>query len=386
MTGSSLLSVRRLVDGFGPGSTDGPAWLRVAAGRVVERGTGAPPQPVDVELGTVVPGFVDTHVHGALGVDLATVGVDPTPVVEHHARAGSTTLLASVATGPLAVTRERLRELAPLVRSGVLAGIHLEGPWLSPARRGAHDPALLRTPDRDEVAEVLAAADGTMRMVTIAPELPGAREAVDDLVAAGVTVALGHTDADADTLRDAVDRGASVVTHLFNGMPPLHHRAPGPVGVALSDDRLVVEVIADGFHVADEAVDVARRAAAGRLVVVSDAMAATGLGDGRYDLAGSSVLVRDGVAMLADGSSLAGSTVPVGGAVARLLRRGVPVPELVAATSTVPARVHGLPGHGLAIGEPADLVELDVDGTSGAAGSAGVARVMRRGTWLASSS
>lgn len=371
VAGGLLVSVRRLVDGHG---SDGPAWLRTSGGTVAERGAGAPPGPADVELGTAVPGFVDVHVHGALGTDLGALGADPGPVVEHHARCGSTTLVASLATGPLDATAARLRELAPLVRAGDLEGVHLEGPWLSPARRGAHDPRLLRAPDPREVAALLTAADGTLRMVTIAPELPGALDAVAELVASGVTVAVGHTDADADAVRRAVDAGAGVVTHLFNGMPPLHHRAPGPVGVALSDDRLVVELIVDGHHVADEAVDVVRRAAAGRLALVSDAMAATGLGDGTYRLAGSDVVVRDGVARLAEGSSLAGSTVPIGGAVARLLRRGATVPEITGATSAVPARALGLAGHALRAGERADLVELD---------GAGVRRVMRRGAWLA---
>ena len=374
MSHTLLIGARRLVDGAG---TDGPAWLRVRDGRVAERGTGRPPSPADVELDTVVPGFVDTHVHGALGTDLGTLGADPGPVVEHHARAGSTTLVGSVATGSLADTAARLRELAPVVRDGVLAGVHLEGPWLSPARRGAHDPRLLRHPAPADVAALLAAGDGTVRMVTLAPELPGSLAAVAELAAAGVTVAVGHTDADADTVRRAIDAGATVVTHLFNGMPPLHHRGPGPVGVALSDDRVTVELIADGLHVADEAVELTRRAARGRLALVSDAMAATGLGDGRYRLAGSDVVVAGGVAELADGSSIAGSTVVVGGAVARLLARGVPVPEVVSATSTVPAAALRLVVPTLQPGEPADLVEL----TGGATG-----RVLRGGAWLPSSS
>lgn len=369
-SGTILLAARRLVDGDGH---DGPAWLRVSSGRIVERGDGAAPAPADVDLGTVVPGFVDVHVHGALGTDFSTVGADPSPVVEHHARCGSTTLVASVATSTPEATRARLRELARVVHDGGIAGVHLEGPWLSRRRRGAHDPSLLRAPDRHDVARVLEAGDGTVRMVTLAPELPGAHEVIADLVAAGATVAVGHTDADADAVRRAVDAGATAVTHLFNGMPPLHHREPGPVGVALGDPRLAVEIIADGHHVADEVVDLARRAAAGRLCLVSDAMAATGLGDGRYTVGASPVVVEDGVARLADRSSLAGSTVPVGGAVARLLGRGAPVPEIVSSTSTVPARTVGLPGLGLRAGERADLVELTVDG---------VRRVMRGGAWL----
>lgn len=371
MIDTHLVFARRLVDGQGG---DGPAWLRIGNGRVLERGPGPPPSTPDVTLDTAVPGFVDAHVHGAVGVDFGAVGVDPTPAIEHHARAGSTTLMLSLATARIHVTVARLRELAPLVHARDAAGLHLEGPWLSSERRGAHDPRLLRSPDPRDVDHLLTAADGTVRMVTIAPELPGAPDAIAHLVSLGVTVALGHTAADADTVRRAVDRGATVITHLFNGMPPLHHRSPGPVGVALTDDRLTVEVIADGTHVDDEAVDVARRAAPGRLTLVSDAIAATGLGDGRYRLGDSEVVVEKGVAELADRSSLAGSTTHVGGAVARLLARGVPLPELAAATSAVPARRHGLAGHALAVGDRADLVALGPTGYP--------ARVLRAGTWL----
>jgi N-acetylglucosamine-6-phosphate deacetylase len=371
VTRPMLVGAERLVDGAGH---DGAGWLRVDAGRIVETGTGEAPSPVDESVESLVPGFVDTHVHGALGIDFASPGVDPTPAIEHHARSGSTSLVASVATGDWARTLDRLRELAPLVTAHTLAGLHLEGPFLSHARRGAHDPALLREPDRAAVAAALEAAGGTLTVVTVAPELPGALDAITRLVDAGVTVAIGHTDASAEVVRRAVDAGATVVTHLFNGMPPLHHRAPGPVGVALADPSLVLELIGDGYHVDDVAIDVVRTAASHRYSVVSDAMAATGLGDGGYELAGSHVVVSGGVAMLADGSSLAGSTTPVAGAVARLLDRGAPLAEIVAATSVTPARSLGLPDPALVVGARADLVALS---------GSRVARVMRAGSWLA---
>jgi len=369
-----LIAITRLVDGLGQ---DGPAWLRVEQGVVLERGSGAPPTPPAQTLGLVVPGAFDPHLHGAVGIDLATPGVDPQPALDHHHRCGSTTLIASLATGSLADTRTRIGELAPLVREGRLAGIHLEGPWLAPSRRGAHNPALLREPDRGEVAELLAVGDGAIRMVTLAPELPGAFGAIEELLAAGVVVAIGHTDADTDTVRRAVDAGASVVTHLFNGMPSMHHRRAGAVGVGLSDDRLTVELIADGEHVGDEVTDVARRAAAGRMMLVSDTMSATGLGDGAYDLAGSQVEVRGGVAVLAGGTALAGSTTPLFGAAVRLLRRGVPPAEVVAASSVTAARVFGVAGLDLSPGGRADLVEL-----AAADGRAAVLRVARAGRWI----
>ena len=369
-----LLGIDRLIDGAG---YDGPAWLRVEDGVIVDRGVGTGAGPgdsrVDARLGAVVPGFVDAHVHGAMGADFGGVGVDPQPAIDFHAAAGSTTLLASIATSELPLTIARLRELAPLVRAGRLAGVHLEGPFLCHERRGAHDPALLRDPDTASVDALLDAADGTLSMITIAPELPGALAAIETLVAAGVVVALGHTAASADQMRRGIDAGATVITHVFNGMPPMHHRAPGPVGVALTDDRLTVEVIGDGHHLEDEAVDVVRGSAAGRMTLVSDAMAATGLGDGVYEMGGTTVVVTDGVANLADNSSLAGSTTTVGGSVARLLRRGADAAEIASITSIRPAFALGLAGHALTVGARADLVEL---------GPAGVARTMRAGTWL----
>lgn len=292
----------------------------------------------------VVPGFVDLHVHGALGHDFASCSADQArTAVAHHAGRGTTTMVASIATGTPDATVAALRRLGPLVDEGVLAGLHLEGPWLSPARRGAHAAELLHAPTPAEVDTYLDAAAGTLRIVTIAPELPGALDAVARLTGAGVVVAIGHTDADTDTVTRAVDAGARLVTHVFNGMPPLHHRAPGPVGVALTDPRLHVEAIVDGHHLDDVTVDLIRRSTGGRMVLVSDAMAATGCDDGRYRIAGSDVVVSDGVAMLADGSSLAGSTSTVLDGFLRLLATGTSLDEAVAASSGRALALLGLP-------------------------------------------
>jgi N-acetylglucosamine-6-phosphate deacetylase len=292
----------------------------------------------------VVPGFVDLHAHGALGHDFATCSADQArAAVAHHAGRGTTTMVASIATGTPDATVAALRRLGPLVDEGVLAGLHLEGPWLSPARRGAHAAELLHAPAPAEVDAYLDAAGGTLRVVTLAPELPGALDAVARLTAAGVVVAIGHTDADAGTVTRAVDAGARLVTHVFNGMPPLHHRAPGPVGVALTDPRLHVEAIVDGHHLDDVTVDLVRRSTGGRMVLVSDAMAATGCDDGRYRIAGSDVVVSDGVAMLADGSSLAGSTSTVLDGFLRLLAAGTSLDEAVAASSGRALALLGLP-------------------------------------------
>ncbi|WP_260855695.1 N-acetylglucosamine-6-phosphate deacetylase [Curtobacterium sp. 9128] len=340
-------------------------WVLVEDGRVAAVGSGEAPRHDSVvePTGTVLPGFVDLHAHGALGHDFASCTADEArTAVAHHAGRGTTAVVASVATGTPDATEAALRRLRPLVADGTLAGLHLEGPWLAPSRRGAHAADLLHAPTTAEVERFLDAGGGALRIVTLAPELPGASDAITRLADAGVVVAIGHTDADADTTRRAVDAGATLVTHLFNGMPPLHHRAPGPVGVALTDDRLTVELIVDGHHLDDTTVDLVLDGVGGRAVLVSDAMAATGCPDGEYRIAGSAVVVTDGVAMLADGSSLAGSTSTVADGVARLLARsGTPTTaqlvEAVTVSSANAARLLGLPGP-LSVGSRADLVHI----------------------------
>lgn len=344
------------------------AWLAVDRGRVVALGTGvAPAHDLVVEApGAVLPAFVDLHAHGALGYDFASCSVaEARAAAAHHAARGTAHLVASIATGTVPDTVAALHRLRPLVDDGTLAGLHLEGPWLAPARRGAHAAGLLHPPSPDEVDLFVDAGGAALRIVTLAPELPGALDAVRRLVASGIVVAVGHTDADADPVRAAVDAGATLVTHLFNGMPPLHHRAPGPVGVALTDERLTVECIVDGHHLDPVTVDLVHGAVGDRLVLVSDAMAATGCADGRYRIAGSEVVVSDGVARLADGSSLAGSTITVADAVARFVDgRPDRLPSAVRASSVRAVSVLGLRPP-LSVGAAADLVVLGPSGSAG---------------------
>ncbi|PYY51719.1 N-acetylglucosamine-6-phosphate deacetylase [Curtobacterium sp. MCBD17_023] len=345
-------------------------WIAVTGGRVTAVGSGPAPTSDRVleAPGTVVPGFVDLHAHGALGHDFASCSADEArAAAAHHAGLGTAHLVASIATGTVPDTVAALRRLRPLVADGTLAGLHLEGPWLSPARRGAHAVSLLHAPTAGEVDLLVDAGGAALRVVTLAPELPGAIDAIRRLVDAGVVAAIGHTDADTEQVQRAADAGATLVTHLFNGMPPLHHREPGPVGVALADERLTVECIVDGHHLDPVAVDLVRRAAGDRMVFVSDAMAATGCADGAYRIAGSAVVVEGGVAMLADRSSLAGSTITVGDAVARVLAarpdsdRPGHVREAVVASSVRASAVLGLRPP-LTVGAAADLVVIDPAG------------------------
>jgi N-acetylglucosamine-6-phosphate deacetylase len=255
--------------------------------------------------------------------------------------------------------------------------VHLEGPWLSPRRSGAHQPGSLSHPDAASVESLLAAGDGAVRMVTLAPELPGGIDAVRLLDAAGVVAAIGHTDASYDVARAALDAGARLGTHLFNAMRPLHHREPGAVG-ALLDAPVDVELIADGVHLHPAVLRTVFAAKPGRCVLVTDAMAAAGSADGDYRLGPMAIEVRDGVARLADGKgtgAIAGSTLTMDAAVRFAVRTaGLPLLDVVHAASTAPARVWGLTDVGaLEAGRRADLVVLDA--------GLEVVGVMQAGVW-----
>lgn len=358
-----------------------PGWVSVADGRIAECGTG--PVRADIEFAdcVVVPGFIDMHCHGGGGVGYPD-GPDRAGAL--HAAHGTTGGLASLVSAAPAVLLDQVRVLADATRRGVVDGIHLEGPWLSGHHCGAHDPAWLRAPDDAELAALLAAGDGAIRMVTLAPELPGGPAMIRRLVDAGIVVALGHTDADYDQTQAGIDAGATVGTHLFNAMRALHHRDPGPVPALLADPRVTVELIADGVHLHPAVIrHVVATAGPDRVALVTDAMAAAGAGDGAFTLGGRDVEVAGGTARLRGTATIAGSTATMDRlfATAVNLLGGVPTENdaaLAAAvrmTATTPARVLGLAGVGvLAVGSAANLVVMDAD--------LQLVRVMRRGMWL----
>ncbi|WP_225984168.1 N-acetylglucosamine-6-phosphate deacetylase [Epidermidibacterium keratini] len=356
-----------------------PGWLLVDGDRIAEVGEGAPPRSPDLDLdaATVVPGFVDLHVHGGGGASFDTGTADSAlTVADAHLAHGTTSMAASLVTDTHDRMIDAVRELAELVRDGRLAGVHLEGPWLSPRRSGAHQPGSLSVPDPASVESLLAAGDGAVRMVTLAPELPGGIDAVRQLTNAGVVAAIGHTDATYDVTREALDAGARLGTHLFNAMRPLHHRDPGPVG-ALLESSADVELIADGVHLHPAVLRTVFAAKPGHCILVTDAMAAAGAPDGDYQLGPMAIEVRDGVARLADGTgngAIAGSTLTMDAAVRYAVRTaGLPLLDVVHAASTAPARAWGLCDVGaIEPGRRADLVVLDAD--------LDVVRVMRAGT------
>ncbi|EWM15061.1 N-acetylglucosamine-6-phosphate deacetylase [Kutzneria sp. 744] len=338
-----------------------PGWVSVANGRIDAVGAGKRADAtVDLGGSWLVPGFVDVHCHGGGG--RAFTGHDPGLAIAAHRRHGTTTTIASLVSRPIKELARQIEELGDLVRGGDVAGIHLEGPFLSAARCGAHDPRVLRPPDLDSVRALLAAGEDTIKMVTIAPELEGAVEATKLLVDNGVIVAIGHTDASEAQVVPAVDAGASVATHLFNGMRPLHHREPGPIGALLDDERVSVELICDLVHLHPTAVRLAaHHAGPSRTLLITDAMAAAGMGDGVYDLGGLEVTVQDGVPTLA-GGSLAGSTLTMDLAFRNFVQQcGLSMAEAVAATAGRPAQLLGLADNvgAVAVGLRADFVVLD---------------------------
>lgn len=344
-------------------------WVRIDGGVLTEVGEGAtagehaPGSAVDLAGGWLVPGFVDLHCHGGGGASYSSA--DPEQLrrsLATHREHGTTTSLASLVSAPVAELEEQIAALAALADEGALAGIHLEGPFLSSARCGAHDPSVLRPPDSRTVERLLAAGRGAVSMVTLAPELENSLDAVRQLDEHGVIAAVGHTDGTWEQARAAVDAGAKVATHLFNGMRPLHHREPGAVAALLEDERVAVELICDLVHLHPAVAELAaKHAGRDRTVLVTDAISATGAADGEYRLGDLPVTVRGGVPRLDDGS-LAGSTLTMDEAFRNLVRGcGLDVEHAVAATSTGPARLLGLAGRvgGIREGLAADLVVLD---------------------------
>ncbi|WP_045315656.1 N-acetylglucosamine-6-phosphate deacetylase [Lentzea aerocolonigenes] len=341
-------------------------WVSVRDGRIAAVGQGVAPDgpTTDVGGGTIVPGFVDIHCHGGGGD--AFTSSDPVKIrkaASAHRKHGTTTMLASLVSRPVPELADQVSALAELVQEGVVAGIHLEGPFLSAARCGAHDPAILCPPEQTAVTKLLDAGKGTVRMITVAPELEGAVQAVRQLVDNNVLAAIGHTDATEAQVRPAVDAGATVATHLFNGMRPLHHREPGPIGALLDDERVTVELICDLVHLHPTAVRLAaHHAGLKRTVLITDAIAAAGVGDGVYDVGGLEVRVVDGVPTLAGGASLAGSTLTMDMAFRNAVNScGLSLVEAAYATSTRGAELLGLDTGKLQPGCAADIVVLDAE-------------------------
>lgn len=358
-----LIHSARLVDG---GTVVENGWVRFDGDTIGAVGTGdgwrdepgamdaagtASSTVTDAAGAWLTPGFVDIHVHGGGGASFDDGPDAIARALELHRRHGTTRSVLSLVTAPVPELARRVREVAALTAADPrILGSHLEGPFLDVGHKGAHDPALLRPATRADIDLLVEAAAGTLRQITIAPELPGGMDAVRAFSAAGAAVAVGHTAADYDQALAAFDAGASILTHAFNAMPGLHHRAPGPVAAAARTPGVTLEIINDGVHVHPEMVRIAFAAAPGRMAMVTDAMAAAGSADGDYILGSLDVEVRDGVARLAGGGSIAGSTLTLDDALRRaVLEVGIPVAEAVRALTETPAA---------AVGRGADLGRL----------------------------
>jgi N-acetylglucosamine-6-phosphate deacetylase len=346
-------------------------YVVIDGGTVTEIGAGNPPPGVDVVLpdGVLVPGFVDLQVNGYYGVEFQIADADSwESVARRLPETGTTAFLPTMITAPvgeLAAAVARAAEFLPSMNEGAhVLGVHLEGPFISTARRGAHNPAYITDPNPAAVTELLAAGRGALRLVTLAPELPGALAAIAELTASGVLVSVGHSNATADQVAAAAGAGARKVTHLFNAQRGLAHREPGVVGQALTDPRLTSGLILDLRHVVAAAAKIAFASAPGRIALVTDAAACAGMPAGEYLLGGEPITLPPGDGeppVRADGT-LAGSALRMDRAVANAVSCGLPLAAAVAAATSVPADLIGRPDLGrLAPGANADMVWLGPD-------------------------
>lgn len=366
----TVIHSARLVSG---GTLTNDAWVRFRGDRVDARGIGdgwrtdaaADHDTLDAAGRILTPGFIDLHCHGGGGFVAEDGASAIDAILRTHRAHGTTRAVLSLVSAPVPQLCESVAIIAEATHDrGSLLGAHLEGPFLSDGHRGAHDPRALRDPDRAAIDELLSAAAGSLRQVTLAPERPGAAEAIGVLIDNDVRVAVGHTSGGFDQARRAFDQGASILTHAFNGMPGIHHRAPGPVVAALQSSHVTLEIINDGVHVDPRVVELAFTAAPGRIALITDAMAAAGAADGRYRLGGLEVVVQGSVARLAVGDSIAGSTLTLDRAVRHAVNEvGIDLVRAVDAVTTVPAAAIGQEAElgRLSPGFLADAVLFDAD-------------------------
>jgi N-acetylglucosamine-6-phosphate deacetylase len=344
-------------------------------------------RPHDKRAFTIVPGFIDLHIHGAAGHDVMESSREALAAISAAvARHGTTSLVATTVTASEEVTARAAETVARCMQHAAcegrgraaaeILGLHFEGPFISPARRGVHPEEYIAAPSIPFLRRILAAANGTARILTLAPELPGAGELIGDAAGAGVIVSMGHTDASYAEAMAAISRGARHAAHVFNAMRPFVHRETGVLGAILTSPSVTAELIADGVHVDDAAIRILLAAKGPQgVILVSDGTAATGMPDGTYRLGTFEVSVAGGVARNADGK-LAGSTLTLDRALRHMVALALPLNQALRMVTSNPARLLGLEARkgSLAAGADADLVLLD--------NQLRVAGVMTRGVGL----
>jgi N-acetylglucosamine-6-phosphate deacetylase len=366
-----LIAAPRLITATAGSPIAAPGYVAMAGGVVTAVGRGDPPRAPDIALpgGVLLPGLVDLQVNGYFGEEFLTADADGwARVITRLPQTGTTAFLPTFITAPPGVLTAGLRAAAALIPAlpagARVLGVHVEGPFISPRWKGAHNEAWITEPSAGAVAELLDAGRGVLRLVTLAPERPGGMSAVTRLTEAGVLVSVGHSDAAARQVAEAADHGARMVTHLFNAQRPMHHREPGVVGQALTDERLTSGLIADMHHVSPQVCVLAFRAAPGRICAVTDAAACAGMPPGSYQLGGEPIELPpgDGEPPVRGDGTLAGSGLRMDAAVGNLAAAGIGLVEAVSAATRVPADLIGRPDLGrIAPGAAADLAWLGDD-------------------------
>jgi N-acetylglucosamine-6-phosphate deacetylase len=343
------------------GSLLGDLWIESSNGVITAVNPGTHSSPEITTDGVLIPGFVDIHCHGGGGHYFSATSPDEiSAAINAHKKTGTTSLVASLVSESIDDLKVQIQRLIPFYNRGEIVGIHLEGPYLSHARCGAHEPSLLIDPTRPQLKEVIDVGQGSIKMITIAPELKGAQEAISYLASVGVIAAIGHTEGNFHDAAAATDNGASIVTHFLNAMNK--ENTPGSIAnFVMTDPRLTVELIVDGHHQSFEKVQELFEAIGPRIIMVSDAMAAAGNGDGSYTIGALPVEVKDDVARLTSNQKLAGSTLTISQAFTNLISKcGLSVEQAVHATSTQPAKAFGLKDRGgIAVGMRADLLSYN---------------------------
>lgn len=367
-----IIAAPRIVPAAGRSQILAPGYVVIRAGLIAELGQGPAPQSPDIELpdGVLVPGFVDLQVNGYFGEELMVAGPQGWATVTRRLpETGTTAFLPTFVTAPISELTAALRS-ARVIAAGLpdggarVLGVHVEGPFISPDRRGAHNREWIIPASPEAVNDLISAGAGLLRLITMAPERDGVLAAVERFTQAGVLVSVGHSDATAAQVADAASAGARMVTHLFDAQRPLHHREPGVVGQALTDQRLKSGLIADLHHVCAQACAIAFTAAPGRICIVTDAATCAGMPPGSYLLGGEAIELPpgDGVPPVRADGTLAGSALRMDVGVANMVAAGIALPEAVAAASRIPADLVGRQDIGrIAVGAAADLAWLGDD-------------------------